>query len=87
MFFAWQVNFTLSEHGRSTVPFWFSMLVTVLVSTVGVDAVVVSGAPTPYPTPIRSVLLAIGKQDPLLIPLSVLPGHPHLNHVPLNVYR
>ena len=41
MFFAWQVNFTLTEHGHSSVPYWLAVLVTVLVSTVGVDAVLV----------------------------------------------
>ena len=41
VFFAWQVNFTLTEHGHSSVPYWLAVLVTVLVSTVGVDAVLV----------------------------------------------
>ena len=37
---AWQVNYVLSQHGLSTVPFWFLMLVTVMTSTQGLDAFV-----------------------------------------------
>jgi hypothetical protein len=38
-----QVNFVATQNGRSSIPFWLAMIVCVLVSTIGIDASLLTG--------------------------------------------
>ena len=43
VFMSWQINFVLTQHGKSDIPFGLALVVCILVSTIGLDASLLTG--------------------------------------------